>query len=223
MIIIKEFLARLDVAQRIDEDPVVFLERFAVWIAGMIDPARVVTANFWIDYIAVFQTEVESVWIVVVIGSGFPGDAFACVLDDPRAFGYELRGVNAPAVHARLANVDLHGPPPSFAFLRHAQSWNYFLVLKSACDGIDPILQSRRLFYAGVPETYNSDRPPHTDNLLSVAYEIWERERRQAEAIKSGRSLREQLDFARYLEKRVADPNYTFREHLRKISGAIEE
>jgi 4-hydroxy-4-methyl-2-oxoglutarate aldolase len=63
----------------------------------------------------------------------------------------------------------------------------------------------------------------HTDDLLSVAHEIWERERRQAEAIKSGRSLREQLDFARYLEKRVADPSYTFREHLRKTSGAIEE
>jgi hypothetical protein len=61
------------------------------------------------------------------------------------------------------------------------------------------------------------------DSLLSVAYEIWERERRQAEAIKSGRSLREQLDFARYLEKRARNPDYTFREHLRKISGAIEE
>ena len=63
----------------------------------------------------------------------------------------------------------------------------------------------------------------HADNLLSVAHEIWERERRQAEAIRSGRSLREQLDFARYLEKRTADPGYTFREHLRKMSGAIEE
>jgi regulator of RNase E activity RraA len=63
----------------------------------------------------------------------------------------------------------------------------------------------------------------HLDELLRVAHEIWERERRQAEAIKSGRSLREQLEFAQYLEKRTADPNYTFREHLRKISGAIEE
>jgi 4-hydroxy-4-methyl-2-oxoglutarate aldolase len=61
------------------------------------------------------------------------------------------------------------------------------------------------------------------DELVRVAHEIWERERRQAEAIKSGRSLREQLDFARYLEKRATDPSYTFREHLRKISGAIEE
>jgi 4-hydroxy-4-methyl-2-oxoglutarate aldolase len=61
------------------------------------------------------------------------------------------------------------------------------------------------------------------DELLSVAHEIWQRERRQAEAIKRGRSLREQLKVAQYLEKRAADPSYTFREHLRKISGAIEE
>src|SRR5262249_16209037 len=65
--------------------------------------------------------------------------------------------------------------------------------------------------------------PEHVANLLSVAHEIWERERHKAEAIKSGRSLREQLGFAGYLEKRVTNPDYTFREHLRKISGAIEE
>ena len=63
----------------------------------------------------------------------------------------------------------------------------------------------------------------HVDDLLSIAHEIWERERRQADAIKSGRSLREQLKFAEYMEKRVADPNYTFRAHLRGIAGAIEE
>src|SRR5262249_61949910 len=57
------------------------------------------------------------------------------------------------------------------------------------------------------------------DDLLRVAREIWERERRQADAIKNGTSLREQLEFARYLEKRATDPGYTFREHLRKISG----
>ena len=61
------------------------------------------------------------------------------------------------------------------------------------------------------------------DELLRVAHEIWQQERHQAEAIKSGHSLREQLEFARYLEKRATDPSYTFREHLRKISGAIEQ
>ena len=61
------------------------------------------------------------------------------------------------------------------------------------------------------------------DELVRVAHEIRQRERHQAEAIKSGRSLREQLEFARYLERRAADSSYTFREHLRRISGAIEE
>jgi regulator of RNase E activity RraA len=61
------------------------------------------------------------------------------------------------------------------------------------------------------------------DELLRVAQEIRQRERRQAEAIKQGHSLREQLQFAQYLEKQAADPSHTFREHLRKISGAIEE
>ena len=146
VIIIEEFLAGVDVAQRIDEDPVVFLDRFAVWIARMIDPARVVTANFWIYYIAVFQTEVESVWIVFVIGSGFPRDAFACVFNNTRAFGNELRSVNTPAVHVGFANLELHGAPPSFAFLRHAQSWNYFWFFTLLGDGIYPIPQWRRGF-----------------------------------------------------------------------------
>jgi 4-hydroxy-4-methyl-2-oxoglutarate aldolase len=65
--------------------------------------------------------------------------------------------------------------------------------------------------------------PERADELLRVAREIWQRERDQAEAIKTGRSLREQLEFAQYLEKRANDPSYTFREHLRNIKGAIEE
>jgi 4-hydroxy-4-methyl-2-oxoglutarate aldolase len=62
----------------------------------------------------------------------------------------------------------------------------------------------------------------HADDLLSDAHDIWQWERHQAEAIKSGHSLCEQLEFGRYLEKRVTDPSYTFRQHLRRIS-VIEE
>src|SRR5215831_18745889 len=57
-------------------------------------------------------------------------------------------------------------------------------------------------------------RADRVDKLLGVAHEIWERERRQAEEIKSGRSLRDQLQFERYVQKRSTDPTYTFREHL---------
>jgi 4-hydroxy-4-methyl-2-oxoglutarate aldolase len=63
----------------------------------------------------------------------------------------------------------------------------------------------------------------NVEKLLATARTIWGRERQQAEAIKAGRTLRAQLDFARYLEKRTADPNHTFRDHLRNIKGEIEE
>jgi len=145
VIIVQEFLARLDVAQRLNEDTVVFLDRFAVWIARMINPARIVAANFWIDHLAVFQTEIESVWIVFVVGSGFPGDAFTCVFDDTPAPANELTRVNTPAVHVGFTNLKLHGPSPSFGFLRHAQSWNYFWFFTRACGGINPIPQRRLL------------------------------------------------------------------------------
>jgi len=59
--------------------------------------------------------------------------------------------------------------------------------------------------------------------LLETARNIWQRERAQADAIRSGTTLRSQLRFADYLAKRAADPNYTFRKHLRILGGAIEE
>ena len=61
------------------------------------------------------------------------------------------------------------------------------------------------------------------EELISIAEAIWQTERRQAEAIKAGRKLRDQLRFDKYLDKRSNDPTYTFRKHLREIGGAIEE
>jgi 4-hydroxy-4-methyl-2-oxoglutarate aldolase len=63
----------------------------------------------------------------------------------------------------------------------------------------------------------------HTQRLLETARELWETERRQAEAIRHGNTLKDQLRFADYLARRTADPSYTFRQHLRAIGGAIEE
>jgi 4-hydroxy-4-methyl-2-oxoglutarate aldolase len=59
--------------------------------------------------------------------------------------------------------------------------------------------------------------------LLATAQTIKETERRQADQIKAGKTLRKQLRFEEYLKKHSTDPSYTFRKHLREIGGAIEE
>jgi len=59
--------------------------------------------------------------------------------------------------------------------------------------------------------------------ILDIAKDIWERERYQAEKIKSGTTLRRMLKFDEYLRKRASSPSYSFRHHLHEIGGAIEE
>jgi regulator of RNase E activity RraA len=61
------------------------------------------------------------------------------------------------------------------------------------------------------------------EEVFGIAESIRDTERRQAEEIRAGRSLREQVSFAQYLERRAADPSLTFRQHLRAVRGAIEE
>jgi regulator of RNase E activity RraA len=59
--------------------------------------------------------------------------------------------------------------------------------------------------------------------ILDVADGIRDAERRQAERIRGGNTLRQQLEFASFLENRKRNANLTFREHLRAAGGAIEE
>jgi hypothetical protein len=56
-----------------------------------------------------------------------------------------------------------------------------------------------------------------------MAESLLETEQSQAESVRSGKTLREQLRFDDYLTQRELDPEYDFRKHLRVIGGAIEE
>jgi 4-hydroxy-4-methyl-2-oxoglutarate aldolase len=61
------------------------------------------------------------------------------------------------------------------------------------------------------------------DEVLAAAGKIGETEREQARRMRAGETLRAQTAFDDYLARRAADPSYTFRRHLRRIGGAIEE
>ncbi|UWZ33555.1 RraA family protein [Dactylosporangium roseum] len=63
----------------------------------------------------------------------------------------------------------------------------------------------------------------HAATVLATARAVHRTEREQAQRILAGRTLRDQTAFADYLARRATDPAYTFRNHLRRIGGAIEE
>jgi len=63
----------------------------------------------------------------------------------------------------------------------------------------------------------------HAPAVLEAARGIWRTERMQADLVRRGTSLREQLRLKEYLDRRAADPKHTFRDHLRGIGGEIEE
>jgi regulator of RNase E activity RraA len=61
------------------------------------------------------------------------------------------------------------------------------------------------------------------EDVVTIAETIRDTERRQAEGIRAGTSLRRQVRFDTYLAQRQQTPSLSFRDHLRAIGGAIEE
>ncbi|MFJ6749475.1 MULTISPECIES: RraA family protein [unclassified Streptomyces] len=58
--------------------------------------------------------------------------------------------------------------------------------------------------------------------VAAAAQEIVRAEHRQSEKALDGVSLRAQLQWDQYVDRRRADPDYTFRAHLSRIAGALE-
>ncbi|MER5324319.1 RraA family protein [Streptosporangium roseum] len=61
------------------------------------------------------------------------------------------------------------------------------------------------------------------EDLFTLAETIRDTERRQAERIRAGVSLRSQVQFDTYLVQRRQTPSLSFRDHLRTVGGAVEE
>src|SRR4030081_3130439 len=60
-------------------------------------------------------------------------------------------------------------------------------------------------------------------DIFTLAETIRDTERRQAELMRGGVSLRSQVQFDVYLAQREETPSLSFRDHLRGVGGAIEE
>jgi 4-hydroxy-4-methyl-2-oxoglutarate aldolase len=58
--------------------------------------------------------------------------------------------------------------------------------------------------------------------VIAAAREIATRELAQAARLMAGNPLRDQLRLADYLQRRAEDPEYTFRDHVKKLKAAIE-
>lgn len=63
---------------------------------------------------------------------------------------------------------------------------------------------------------------PYVDEVLALAGLIMTTEVAQADRMRGGASLRDQLGFNEYLALRAQNPGYSLRDHLRARGGAIE-
>jgi 4-hydroxy-4-methyl-2-oxoglutarate aldolase len=70
----------------------------------------------------------------------------------------------------------------------------------------------------GVVVVAGADLP----RIVDTAKDIASREGAQAARLLKGELLRTQFDLETYISRRHADPNYTFRDHLKTFGGAIE-
>src|SRR3569623_497512 len=88
-----------------------FFPRFAVRLAAMVDPARLVAVDAAVDQLAALQTEKESMERIVRIGTGplvrlSLRDAFAFVFDDEFAGRNFAGGEYAVSVDGRMTDDD---------------------------------------------------------------------------------------------------------------------
>ena len=108
VVVVEEFFPRADIAQSLDENAAaVVFDRFAVGIAGMIDPLRFVSTDAGIDHLClIIQPELVRARIVKIFRNVRPQNAAPGVSDDEFAFPDRSGGENATAVDRRFLNLE---------------------------------------------------------------------------------------------------------------------
>src|SRR5205823_5815005 len=77
-VVVKKLFARPQIAQCVNENSPVLFDGFAVWIAGMIDPARFVSARRRVDHIlSIVEAEQECMRVVEIVRDFLPQNSFS--------------------------------------------------------------------------------------------------------------------------------------------------
>src|SRR6266513_3473155 len=90
---------------------IIFLNRLAVRVAGVVDPTRFVPADLWVDDVgAIVDPKKKCVRIVHVGRNTFPRDATTRVFNDAPALSNGSGREHAPTVNSRLTHLnERHG------------------------------------------------------------------------------------------------------------------
>jgi regulator of RNase E activity RraA len=121
----------------------------------------------------------------------------------------EITNIGMPVFsYGRVPNGPLRLDP------RHAEA------LGSAMFGAARILPGDLVFADDDGATFVDGA--RAAEVVAMATQIADVERRQAVAVGAGKSLRYQLRFAEYLERRRREPAWSLRDHLKAMGGAIE-
>src|SRR5204863_9199041 len=90
---------------------IVFLDRFAVRVAGVVDPTRFVPADLGVDDVgAIVDPKKKCVHTVDIGRNTFPRDAATRVLNDAPALSDGSGRENTPTVNSRLTHLnERHG------------------------------------------------------------------------------------------------------------------
>lgn len=87
---------------------------------------------------------------------------------------------------------------------------------------VDGVTITAEDFVAGDDDGVLFFRSEHRQELFQAAQSIQQTETAQADKMRAGVTLRQQLDFAGYRMRQASDPEYTLRRHLLEKGNAIE-
>jgi hypothetical protein len=111
-VIVKKLLATNEVTQCVNVDAPLFLLRFAIWLACVVDPARIIALIAAINQLSAFQAEEKRVVGTLRIQpktffSLRFSNAFASIFNDPSASRNFASGEHAIAMNGRVAHPNV--------------------------------------------------------------------------------------------------------------------